>query len=226
MVILIVGTALNAQVNLGTISGVVYEADDSTTTIPFVKVWVSTESGMRPTFTDDQGRYKIDALKPGIYNLNVKSIGYDSLLITQISVRPNAIVTVNGYCGNMMETIVIRIPLIIPKEIPRIEIPIKDIEHSPYFRNPLGLLAATSSDIQFTEGSSEIIIRGSRPGDAIYYVDGVKTSDMSSVPGTSIGALEAYTGGIPAKYGDTTGGVIVLETKSYFDLYNAWKYSH
>ena len=47
---------------------------------------------------------------------------------------------------------------------------------------------------------------------------------MTSVPGVSIGALEAYTGGIPAKYGDTTGGVIVLETKSYFDLYNAWKY--
>jgi hypothetical protein len=28
-----------------------------------------------------------------------------------------------------------------------------------------------------------------------------------------------YAGGIPAKYGDAMGGVIVLETKSYFDLY-------
>jgi len=34
--------------------------------------------------------------------------------------------------------------------------------------------------------------------------------------------MEAYTGGIPAKYGDTTGGVVILETLSYFDLYNAW----
>jgi len=28
---------------------------------------------------------------------------------------------------------------------------------------------------------------------------------------------------VPAKYGDVTGGVIVIETKNYFDLYNAAK---
>jgi outer membrane receptor protein involved in Fe transport len=27
-----------------------------------------------------------------------------------------------------------------------------------------------------------------------------------------------YSGAIPAKYGDTNGGVIVVETRSYFDL--------
>jgi hypothetical protein len=27
-----------------------------------------------------------------------------------------------------------------------------------------------------------------------------------------------YSGAIPAKYGDTTGGVVVMETLSYFDL--------
>jgi outer membrane receptor protein involved in Fe transport len=43
------------------------------------------------------------------------------------------------------------------------------------------------------------------------------------VPGSSIGGVTVYTGGIPAKYGDTTGGVIILETKSYFDLYREWK---
>jgi hypothetical protein len=28
-----------------------------------------------------------------------------------------------------------------------------------------------------------------------------------------------YSGGLPAKYGDTMGGVIVVETKSFFDMY-------
>ena len=46
---------------------------------------------------------------------------------------------------------------------------------------------------------------------------------MGSIPGVAVQGLEAYTGGIPAKYGDTTGGVVVLETKGYCDLYYAWK---
>ena len=51
----------------------------------------------------------------------------------------------------------------------------------------------------------------------------MKADNISSIPGAALRGLEAYTGGIPAKYGDTTGGVVVLETKGYFDLYYAWK---
>jgi outer membrane receptor protein involved in Fe transport len=112
---------------------------------------------------------------------------------------------------------------IVDPNIPRIKIPTEYIEQSSQIRNPLALLAGYSSEIQLPEGGGgQVIIRGSRPGDAVYYIDGVKMTDMSAVPGVAIGGLEAYTGGIPAKYGDTTGGVIILETKSYFDLYNAW----
>ena len=111
----------------------------------------------------------------------------------------------------------------IEKDILRIKVLTEDIEHSLNIRDPKALLAGMSSDIQQQEGTNEVIIRGSRPGDAIYYIDGVKANDMSSVPGVAVQGLEAYTGGIPAKYGDTTGGVVVLETKGYFDLYYAWK---
>ncbi len=56
------------------------------------------------------------------------------------------------------------------------------------------------------------------------YIDGVKQDDnLRGVPGSSIGSLTVYVGGVPAKYGDVTGGVVVIETKSYFDLYNQWK---
>jgi len=48
---------------------------------------------------------------------------------------------------------------------------------------------------------------------------------LVNIPGTSIGGVSVYAGGVPAKYGDTTGGVIIMETKSYFDLYRAWKIS-
>jgi outer membrane receptor protein involved in Fe transport len=53
-----------------------------------------------------------------------------------------------------------------------------------------------------------------------YFVDGMKVgSALSGVPNDAINSLSVYTGGLPAKYGDVTGGVVAIETKSYFDLY-------
>jgi len=34
--------------------------------------------------------------------------------------------------------------------------------------------------------------------------------------------VAVYTGGVPAKYGDCTGGVVVIETKNYLSLYQEW----
>lgn len=216
---------LSAQVTTGTISGYVFQAD-STTIIPFAKLWVETESGKRYAKADLDGKYKIDALKPGVYNLTATAVNFDTLIVAGINVNPDGIATVNmAVPEEMLRQVVIlryKNPLI-TKDIPRLLIDVQDIENSPYVRDPKGLLVGTSSEVNQVEGSSDIIIRGSRPGDAVFYIDGVKANDMSAVPGVAIQGLEAYTGGIPAKYGDTTGGVIVLETKSYFDLYNAWR---
>ena len=43
------------------------------------------------------------------------------------------------------------------------------------------------------------------------------------IPGIAVGSVKVYTGGIPAAYGDVTGGVIVVETKSYFDYAQRFK---
>ncbi|MGB1103917.1 MAG: carboxypeptidase regulatory-like domain-containing protein [Crocinitomicaceae bacterium] len=217
---------LSAQGGLGTISGYVYEESDSTTVIPFARMWVETNSGNRYAKSDLNGKYKIDALQPGVYNLHVAPAMFDTIIMGNITVSPDGITTVNPYVSQnkMLEpTVIVWTEPIITKDIPKLKIPVEDIENSPFVRDPLGLIAGKSSDIQQVEGTNQIIVRGSRPGDAIYYVDGVKSTDIGSLPGISLQGLEAYTGGIPAKYGDTTGGVIILETKSYFDLYYAWK---
>lgn len=217
---------LGAQVNLGTISGYVYEASDSTTAIPLCRMWIETESGNRYSKTDLDGKYKMDAIKPGTYNLYTAAMGFDTTMVGGVEVKPDGITTVNVYPtdDNVIGVVYVDFNRVkIEKDINRIQVLTEDIEHSPYIRDPKGLLSGMSSDIQQVEGTGNVIIRGSRPGDAIFYIDGVKAEDMSSIPGIAIQGLEAYTGGIPAKYGDTTGGVVVLETKGYFDLYYAWK---
>jgi hypothetical protein len=49
----------------------------------------------------------------------------------------------------------------------------------------------------------------------------MKIRDNSlTIPSSGISSLSVYTGGMPAKYGDTTGGVIVIQTKNYLqELY-------
>lgn len=217
---------LNAQVSLGTVSGYVFQSEDSTKVIPLTKMWIETESGNRFAKTNLDGKFKIDALKPGVYNLFAVATGFDSTVVGGVQVTSDGITTVDVYCtnDNLMTVVYVDFNRVkIEKDIIRIKVLTEDIEHSLNIRDPQALLAGMSSDIQLQEGSGDVIIRGSRPGDAIYYIDGVKSNDMGSIPGAAVQGLEAYTGGIPAKYGDTTGGVIVLETKSYFDLYYAWK---
>jgi len=217
-----VGNWLNAQVTTGTIMGKVFE-EDSVTIVIGARVWVETETGVIGASTDFEGRYKIVGLKPGSYNVNAKLNSFAPYTVNGVSVSPDGLTHINFALGRTLNPVIVTwTPPLIEKDIPKLRIFTEDIAHSPYIRDPKGLLAGTSSEIQMPEGTDQLIIRGSRPGDAIYYIDGVKATDMSALPGVAIGSMEAYTGGIPAKYGDTTGGVVILESKSYFDLYNAW----
>ena len=79
-----------------------------------------------------------------------------------------------------------------------------------------------SSDIHMSD-DGELSFRGSRKGDMIYVIDGIKCPEVFNVPSCSISKMMVYTGGLPAKYGDTLGGAIVVETKGYFELLRAYK---
>ena len=61
-------------------------------------------------------------------------------------------------------------------------------------------------------------VRGSRSDATAYYVDGIKTA--YSPPQAGIEQITTITGGIPAQYGDATGGIINITTrgpsKTYF----------
>ena len=218
---------LNAQVTLGTIKGKTVDSQ-SKETIPMSRVWIEGPGDVQITKSDLDGKFSFEALKPGLYNLYAISVGKDTSKMLALEVKPDHITDLGDVALNEKSTglppiVIVYKPKLIEKDVAKILIKTEDIEHSPNIRNPKELFASMNSDIIIPEGSSDVIIRGSRPGDVIYYVDGVKSSDLNGVPGVGIGSMMGYTGGVPAKYGDTTGGVIVLETKSYFDLYYAWK---
>ena len=96
-------------------------------------------------------------------------------------------------------------------------------EMAAVIKNPQGLIAAIVPGVQST-GDGELYFRGSRSDASGFYIDGVKMQgDLANIPSSAIGSITAYTGGVPAKYGDATGGIVVIETKSYFDLLRQWR---
>ncbi|MEO9533820.1 MAG: carboxypeptidase-like regulatory domain-containing protein [Crocinitomicaceae bacterium] len=217
---------LSAQVTLGTLKGQIVDADK--VSIPSAKVFLEGQGVVNRQKADLEGKFTFEALKPGVYNVKAVSMGKDTTTINTVEIKPDAITNLEMI--TLQDNSIMKDPIVIEyhaplikKDISKIEISAADIANSPNIRNPKELFASMNSDIIINEGSDEMIIRGSRPGDVIYYVDGVKSNNLNGVPGVGIGSMMGYTGGIPAKYGDTTGGVVVLETKSYFDLYYAWK---
>lgn len=75
-------------------------------------------------------------------------------------------------------------------------------------------IASTVGGVNSNEVNDELNIRGAREGANYYYIDGVKVIGSSNLPKSYMGNVTVYNGSIPANYGDVTGGIISIESKS------------
>ena len=220
--------ALQAQTTNGTIQGKVFEEMDSSLTVIGANVFVEYNGEKLGVSTDVNGKFKISAVPPGTYNVHIQHVAFQNQIINNIEVKPNSIAFVpTAYLNNDNTLTTIDVfpdDLIIDKENPtKMTKTFKELAHNPNIQNPAKLIQQFSPDIKMSEDGQQLYFRGSRSDATTYYIDGVRTQSLQPIPGTAIGSMTVYTGGVPAKYGDTTGGVVVMETKSYSQLYNNWK---
>src|SRR5690606_27058360 len=75
----------------------------------------------------------------------------------------------------------------------------------------INAIAATTAGLSSIDGGN-INIRGSRSNATNYYLDGIRVSG-NLIPQSEIEQLQVITGGIEAKYGDVTGGLVSLTSK-------------
>lgn len=176
------------------------------------------------TSSDFDGEYKIKPLNAGTYTMEISYLGYHPQKIVGVNVYNNKItfiedvtLTPDAVMLTSVEVIEFRNKLVDPDEPQKMTIDNELIIKTPGSKSPAMLARSYQSDVQVV--GNQMVVRGSRPGSSTVYIDGMKVSDeMSTLPSLGIGSMEIYTGGIPAKYGDVTGGVIMMTTKSYFDL--------
>lgn len=224
---ILIGITSNAQNNTGEIQGKVLEKETGDP-LAFAHVFTKVGDQTVGATTDLDGKFVIKPLKPGVYNVTVTFVAKDSMIISKVVVDPEKITYIDD-CYLSDKSILKGIVVLewkrklIDKGNPSIQsIGMKQIQQSPLMRSPVELLEVTVPGISVDDNGG-VNIRGSRTGDVGYYIDGVKSTSLSGIPGRAIGNMSVYTGGVPAQYGDVTGGVIIVETVSYFDLYNAHK---
>lgn len=219
------GTAI-AQGNLGEIHGTLLDIDTKTP-LGYSSVFVEYGGNKIGAETDENGRFVIKPLQSGTYTVYYQMFtGEKQPIMSDVKVKPNKIARAGTLLASEdslpeIDVVSYKFKLIDPEDPSAQTMDAKQIKQSARIRDPKAMLATMDSGIKL-DSEGNISFRGARQNNVVYIVDGVKTTNMN-MPGMSYESVTAYTGGLPAKYGDTTGGVVIVESKSYFDYYRAWK---
>jgi outer membrane receptor for ferrienterochelin and colicins len=169
--------------------------------------------------TDFDGFYFIDNIKAGDYEITVSHSGVES---------PAKIVTINEsvltacdfsyeLVNNIPEVVVTVTTSFFNPEEPHI-VEIKGATFIETGKKDVTKIVSTGAGTT-KDKDGNISFRGSRPGAANYYIDGLSVQGNIGIPTSSIYSMKVHNGGIPAKFGNTTGAIIEVRTKSYFDYF-------
>ena len=173
--------------------------------------------------TDYEGNYEIKPLDGGTYFLTVTYLGYDTEKIQGVIVPPNDEAKVNfsmtphAVDVKLKKEVVVRSfkkPLVGTLDHTMSADEIKVLPTTQ-----VADAAATSPGSYQQKRGGEINMGGARVEGTLYIVDGVQVQyiagnrsgvDMSQ---GSVEEIEVETGGISAKYGDVSGGVVNITTR-------------
>ena len=212
------------QAGTGSVQGKVVDALKPKEGIPFANVVIERDGVQKGgTTTDIDGKYKFGALTPGKYDIKVSYVGYNTEVVkgVVITADKSQFLDIKMSSGvNLSEINVVdyEVPLISKDEtstggtVTREEIaalPTRDVN---------SIAATTAGVFQADEGGA-LNIRGSRSSSTEYFIDGIRVRGSTNLPNAAIEQTTVITGGIPAQYGDATGGIINITTRGPSSTY-------
>lgn len=205
-----------SQANFGALQGVVTDAKTKqpieAATILIKKEGISKGG----TFTDDKGKYYKGGLEPGYYEVTVKYLGYPDARFDKVQISPNATQFLNVQMKQSEDGVDLTMAVvthsktdIISKGKNQTTLDKDEIAKLP--TRSLGAIAALTGAVNST--SAGISFLGQRPDATAVFVDGVRVIGSSSMPQVGQGQIDVIQSGIPAQYGDFTGGVISITSR-------------
>ena len=214
--IMVFAVALSyGQTRPGSIKGTVKDKRTGEV-IPFATVIVKDKDVVIATGTTDfDGKYNINPVNAGVYNLTCNFIGYADFNLNGVTVYSGKPKVVN-FNMTVESTMIQEVTVTAQEEL--IEtgktseiVSSEEIKNLPY-RN-LSQIVGTTAGVFQQDGSGSFNVRGSRSSTNVIFIDGVKVRGDVNLPRDAILQTEVITGGVPAQYGDVTGGVISTTTK-------------
>lgn len=185
--------------------------------LPFANVVVFKGGAqVAGTMTDFDGNYSISALTPGSYTIQASYVGYQPIKLEGVVVNDGKITFANVKAGQGIDMDVFEV---VEYEVPLISkdqtssggtVTRDDIEKTP--GRSASDIAATVGGVQVNEDGS-YNIRGSRSNSTDTYIDGIRVRGNANLPKAAIEQVNVIVGGLPAEYGDATGGVVSITTR-------------
>ena len=214
VVIFLVSMSLSAQ--SGTLKGTVSDAVTGET-IPMANIVIKSDGvTVIGGASDFDGNFTIKPITPGNYTVEISFIGYATVRQNNVLISPDKITFVDYQMS--LEANVLTEVQVIEYDVPLIDpdksgstktkeqitsLPTRDVNN----------VAATTAGVYQEDTGGAVNVRGSRSDATAYYVDGVKIVGSSNVlPQAAIDQMTVVTGGLPAQYGDATGGIISIVT--------------
>jgi len=210
------GAVVHAQIGTGTLQGTLTD-EISGETIPFANVVIML-GGQQVTgaSTDFDGKYRVAALKPGSgYTVKASVVGYGAQEKTGVTITAGQIAFVDfkltaGIQIGEVKIIEYQTPLIERDGGAKTTVSGKDIEKMP--SRGANAAITTVAGVQDNDGAVGSV-RGTREGSTDTYIDGVKVRGSANLPQGAYEQVTVLTGGVPAQFGDATGGIISVTTK-------------
>ena len=209
-------TSSLAMAQTGSLKGVITDAM-SGEPVPFANIVIEKNGNQSGgAITDFDGNYTIKPIEPGTYTIKATFVGYGTVEVTGVIVSSNKITFQDvklqeGIAIGEVKVIAYKKPLLDQDNLSGETKTAEEIVALPT-RSIASVAASTAGIYQQDEGDA-VNIRGSRSDATEYYVDGIKVRGSMGVPTSGIEQITVITGGVPAQYGDATGGIISITTK-------------
>ena len=189
--------------------------------LPFVNVVVELNGVQQAGgSTNLDGEYFIKPLTPGEYTVKASFVGYRPLAVKGVRVGADQIAFADLEMSPSATDLDLDIE-IVEFKVPLIEkdnntagarITKEELAKMPT-RSATGLAETVGGVYSQDDGSGNLNVRGARADANLYFIDGIKVRGSNNLPQSAIEEVNVITGGMPAQYGDATGGVISITTR-------------
>ncbi len=214
------GLSLSAQDNGGIIKVTLTDKANKET-IPFANVVVYIgKTQVAVATTDMDGVAYIKNLNAGKYNVKAVYVGYQPQQQNDVQIQNGKTAYVNiGLSNeggvNLNEVVVTEyaVALIDPDTKSGAVVDRETFQHVAD-KSVEGVIGMAAGVVVTDNGSSnQIQVRGARPNSTNYFVDGERSIGTNNLPQQAVEQMSVILGGLPAQYGDITGGAISITTR-------------